>query len=94
MVNSRKLELGNRNLIGAQVTKARIEQNMLQKELLAKLQLEGLEISATSLSLLEGQKRPVYDYELLALAKVLNRDFAWLFNIAPQQEASTCVFTE
>lgn len=94
MVNSRKLELGNRNLIGAQVTKARIEQNMLQKELLAKLQLEGLEISATSLSLLEGQKRPVYDYELLALAKVLNRDFAWFFHIAPQQEASTCVFTE
>lgn len=94
MVNSRKLELGNRNLIGAQVTKARLEQNMLQKELLAKLQLEGLEISATSLSLLEGQKRPVYDYELLALAKVLNRDFAWFFHIVPQQEASTCVFTE
>ena len=83
VVNSRKLELGNRNLIGAQVTKARLEQNMLQKDLLAKLQVAGLEISAPSLSLLEGQKRPVYDYELLALAKVLNKDFAWLFNIAP-----------
>ena len=51
----------------------------LQKDLLAKLQMEGIEISAPSLSLLEGQKRPVYDYELLVLAKVLNKDFAWLF---------------
>ena len=82
MVNSRKLELGNRNLIGAQVTKARIEQNMLQKELLAKLQLEGLEISATSLSLLEGQKRPVSDIELNALADILNVSVDWLLGRA------------
>ena len=60
-LNRRKLELGNRNIIGARVTKARKEQNMKQIELLAKLQLKGIELSTPALSLLEGQKRPVSD---------------------------------
>ena len=39
---------------------------MKQIELLAKLQLAGIEISTPALSLLEGQKRPVSDIELSA----------------------------
>ena len=53
---------------------------MLQKDLLAKLQVEGLNISLPALSLLEGQKRPVFDYELFILAKVLDKDVNWLLN--------------
>ena len=53
---------------------------MLQKDLLAKLQVEGLNISLPALSLLEGQKRPVFDYELFILAKVLDKDVKWLLN--------------
>ena len=53
---------------------------MLQKDLLAKLQVEGLNISLPALSLLEGQKRPVFDYELFILAKVLDKDVSWLLN--------------
>ena len=74
----RKLALGNRNLIGARVTQARAAQNMKQVDLLAKLQLAGIDISAPALSLLEGQKRPVSDMELKALADILNVSVDWL----------------
>ena len=74
----RKLALGNRNLIGARVTQARAAQNMKQLELLAKLQLAGIDISSPALSLLEGQKRPVSDIELKALADILNVSVDWL----------------
>ena len=74
----RKLQLGDRNLIGARVTEARKAQNMKQVELLAKLQLAGIEMSIPALSLLEGQKRPVSDIELNALADILNVSVNWL----------------
>ena len=60
----RKLELGNRNMIGVRVTKARLDLGMKQVELLAKLQLAGVDMSVPALSLLEGQKRPVSDNRL------------------------------
>ncbi len=74
----RKLELGNRNLIGARVTEARKSHGMKQVELLAKLQLAGVDLSVPALSLLEGQKRPVSDIELNALADILNVSVDWL----------------
>ena len=79
-MNNRKLGLGKKNIVGAQVTKARLEMNMLQKDLLAKLQTNGIEMSLPALSLLEGQKRPVFDYELFMLAKILGKDVNWLLN--------------
>ncbi len=74
----RKLALGDRNIIGARVTEARQAQGMKQIELLAKLQLAGIDISSPALSLLEGQKRPVSDIELNALANILNVSVDWL----------------
>ena len=74
----RKLELGNRNLIGARVTAARKALGMKQTELLAQLQLAGVDMSTPALSLLEGQKRPVSDIELAALADILNVSVDWL----------------
>ncbi|MBP3328062.1 MAG: XRE family transcriptional regulator [Clostridia bacterium] len=74
----RKLELGNKNIIGARVTKARKAQDMKQIELLTKLQLKGIEMSTPALSLLEGQKRPVSDIELNAIADILNVSVDWL----------------
>lgn len=74
----RKLALGDRNLIGARVTAARKVQGMKQVELLAKLQLAGVDMSVPALSLLEGQKRPVSDIELNALADILNVSVDWL----------------
>lgn len=77
-MRTRKLELGNRNLIGARVTQARNAMNMKQVDLLAKLQLAGIDMSIPALSLLEGQKRPVSDIELNALADILEVSVNWL----------------
>lgn len=74
----RKLELGDRNIIGARVTQARKAKGMKQVELLAKLQLTGVDLSVPALSLLEGQKRPVSDIELNAIADVLGVSVDWL----------------
>lgn len=85
-MQKRKLALGEKNIVGARVTGARLAKGMKQKELLAKLQTEGIEISTPALSLLEGQKRPVTDYELNALADVLNVSVDWLLGREPQQK--------
>lgn len=77
-LNKRKLALGERNIVGVRVTKARTEQGILQKDLLARLQVVGVDISLPALSLLEGQKRPVSDIELKALSEILNVDVRWL----------------
>lgn len=74
----RKLALGNRNLVGRRVTQAQLERGMKQVELLTQLQLAGIDISTPALSLLEGQKRPVPDVELNALADVLGVSVDWL----------------
>ena len=78
VLKTRILELGNRNLIGARVTLARKKIGMKQVELLAQLQLAGVDMSIPALSLLEGQKRPVSDIELNALADILNVSVDWL----------------
>ena len=74
----RKLALGSRNMVGARVTQARKQLGMKQVELLAKLQTAGVDISVPALSLLEGQKRPVSDFELCALADALHVSVDWL----------------
>ena len=66
-VKTRKLPRGDRLALG-----------MKQNELLAKLQTAGIEISTPALSLLEGQKRPVSDIELNALADILKVSVDWL----------------
>ena len=77
-MKTRKLSLGDRNMIGARVTEARQLIGMKQVELLAKLQTAGIEISIPALSLLEGQKRPVSDFELCALSDILHVSVDWL----------------
>lgn len=63
------------------MTEARNAQGILQKDLLARLQVKGVDISLPALSLLEGQKRPVSDIELKALAEVLQVDVRWLLGM-------------
>lgn len=77
-MRTRKLSLGTQNLVGARVTQTRLQLGMKQVELLAQLQLAGIEMSVPALSLLEGQKRPVSDLELNALADILHVSADWL----------------
>ena len=85
----RRLELGDRNLIGKRVTEARMALGMKQVELLAKLQLAGVDMSIPALSLLEGQKRPVSDIELNALADILEVSVDWLLGREDMVKEST-----
>lgn len=71
-VRPRKKPLGDKNLVGARVTEARRRKKMKQVDLLVQLQLRGIDLSVPALSLLEGQKRPVTDRELVALSEILD----------------------
>ena len=67
----RKQTLGNRNIVGSRVEEIRKRKGIKQKELLAQLQVRGVDMNASGLSKLEGQIRFVTDVELVALADIL-----------------------
>ncbi len=77
----RKQVLGDKNIVGARIEKKRKELGMKQKEFLAKLQVEGMDINASGLSKLEGQIRGVFDYELVVIARVLGVSLDWLLGV-------------
>ena len=70
-MRKREQEIGTRNLVGAKVERLRQKTGMRQKELLAQLQVSGVDMNASGLSKLEGQIRFVTDVELVALADIL-----------------------
>ena len=74
----RKKALGDKNLVGARIEAARRTRGMKQKELLAQLQVRGVDLNASALSKLEGQLRIVTDIELLAFDEILDVDVMWL----------------
>lgn len=67
----RQQPTGDKNIIGTKVAAIRKERHIKQKDFLARLQTLGMDISATSLSRLEGQHRLVQDYELVMIAEAL-----------------------
>lgn len=62
--------LGDKNVIGANVTKIRKLNRMSQKELAINMQLMGVDMNFASLSKLEGQTRVATDKEIYAIAKI------------------------
>ena len=74
----RKQPLGGLNLIGSRVRFARQKLGMRQKELLAQLQIQGVDLNASGISKIEGQIRLVTDIELLAFSRILNVSVDWL----------------
>lgn len=79
----RSQELGTRNLVGERVSQRRKEIGMKQKDLLTQLQIRGIELNPSGLSKLEGQVRSVNDYEIIALAEVLDVSVNWLLGLEP-----------
>ena len=77
-MKKRTKPLGDKNIVGARVTEARLRKHMKQVTLLTELQLMGIDLSVPALSLLEGQNRPVTDRELVALADALDVSVDWL----------------
>lgn len=75
----RKQNYGDSNLIGRNVERLRQERGIKQKDFIARLQVEGLDINPTSYSKLEGQIRNATDKEVYVIAKVLNVPLEILF---------------
>lgn len=80
-MRTREQQLGEKNIIGAKVEQQRKNIGMKQKDLLAQLQVRGIDLNASGLSKLEGQIRGVSDYELKALSEVLGVSVNWLLGI-------------
>ncbi len=68
----RTQNLGDSNLIGEKLTKKRKAMGLKQKEFIVQLQINGIDLSSSALSKIEGQHRIVTDKELSAIADVLN----------------------
>ena len=62
---------GNKNISGANIEHLRKKQGMKQCELVAQMQLLGVDMNPSSLSKLEGQDRIATDIELRAIAAIL-----------------------
>ena len=62
---------GQRNICGKKLKEIRKQGKLSQNTLAAKLQLKGLDVSQTTISLIETEKRIVTDFELKYLAIAL-----------------------
>lgn len=72
-----QLECGM-NIVGDRVIAKRCELKLKQKDVVEALENEGVSITLSGYSKLEGKLRRVTDYELVALATVFNVSIAWL----------------
>ncbi len=71
---------GKKNLCGDRVRQARQKIRLSQSDLAARLQIAGVIIERDSVSRIEAGTRFVADYELKAIAQVLNVDVMWLLS--------------
>lgn len=69
---------GRRNISGARVRQRRTERRITQAELAARVQCAGVTLEQDAVSRIELGQRMVQDYELRALAEVLDVSMDWL----------------
>jgi transcriptional regulator with XRE-family HTH domain len=69
-----------KNLIGDKVKFARLKNKpkITQNDLLARLEVRGIELEKTAISKIESKTRPVTDKELVAIADALDVSILWL----------------
>ena len=76
----RKQPLGTSNISGCKIEKIRKAKGLKQKYIIEKLQIRGINMTISSLSKIEGQLRQVTDYELVAIADILEVPMTDLVN--------------
>ena len=69
-----------RNWIGSNLKKIRLLNGLSQEQLIAQLNLLGLDLDRTSLSRIENQNREVYYYELVYFSKALKVNIVDLYD--------------
>jgi transcriptional regulator with XRE-family HTH domain len=69
-----------KNLVGVRVRQARknAKPPITQRDLVARLQVLGMRIDQAGISKIESGQRPVFDTEVVALAKALKLSVSWL----------------
>ena len=77
----RKKGIGDSNIVGKKIEQRRKSIGMKQQDLLAQIQIRGIEMNASGLSKIEGQIRHVNDYELVAFADILGVSVDWLLGL-------------
>jgi transcriptional regulator with XRE-family HTH domain len=72
---------GKRNLVGGRVRQARLKSNpaVSQDDLAGRLSAQGVSLDRTAISRIENQSRYAMDYEVIAIARALKVEVAWLF---------------
>lgn len=82
------MEKKDKNLIGQRLRLARLMKKPVvrQKDLLARLEINGLHLSDSAISKIESGNRSVNDFELVALADALNISVMWLLGKDTQQK--------
>ena len=75
----RKLPYGDKNICGANIERIRREKGLKQLEVVAQLQVMGVDINPSSYSKLEGQRRLASDIEVQAIARILDVPIEELF---------------
>ena len=63
--------MGDRNVIGHNITRIRNEKNIGQGELVVRIQLLGVEMNQAKLSRIEGMRVAVVDKDMIAIAQAL-----------------------
>ena len=73
-----------RNVVGLRIRQARkiATPRVSQVDLVARLQVLGLKIDQSAVSKIEQGRRPVLDFEVVALAKALRVSASWLLGEA------------
>ena len=75
----RRLSVRDRNLVGQNIARLRVERGIAQKDFISKIRTMGVDINPTSYSKLEGQFRIATDKEIFVIAKLLDVDINELF---------------
>ena len=76
---ARIIDGNDKNMIGSNVRKLRLEKKMSQQELCNRLEMLAIYVCRGSISRIEDKQRTVTDIELYGLAKVLGVEIAELF---------------
>lgn len=71
---------GLNNICGKNISKFRMDLKISQRQLADRMQLVGIDIDKNAIQRIECGKRFVTDIEIIAFAKVLNKNFEELLN--------------
>jgi transcriptional regulator with XRE-family HTH domain len=64
------------NIFGAEIARFRTEQGLKQRELMAKLQAAGWDVSSETICKVEQGERTLTDVEFMFILKVLKKDLS------------------